>query len=114
MRTSPLGRHLSANKQNSVKPRRPPRSPPPSAEIVDNLLSLLVANLHKLFTEVASFPFNNDRGELPAKISSQSLILRAVVMLKAPREPGWVVDGPITPNNGKIYDPLRHQKPSFL
>jgi hypothetical protein len=73
-----------------------------------------MANLDKLFTEVASFPFNNDRGEFPAKISSQSLILCAVVMLKAPHEPGWVVDGPTTSNNGKICDPMRHQKPSFL
>jgi hypothetical protein len=73
-----------------------------------------MANLDKLLTEVASFPFNNDRGELPTKVSSQSLILCAVVMLKAPREPGWVVDGPITPNDGKISDPLRHQNPSFL
>jgi hypothetical protein len=114
MRTSPLGRPRTPISNTRSSPSRPPRSPPPSTEIVDNLLSLLIANLDKLFTEVTSFPFNNHRGELPAKISSQSFILCAVVMLKAPHEPGWVVDGPTTPNDGKICDPLRHQKPSFL
>ena len=56
MRTSPLGRHLSANKQNSVKPQPAPRSPPPSAEILKDLASLLVANLDKLVIEATVVP----------------------------------------------------------
>ena len=60
----------------------PARSPPPPAKVLNNLASLLMANLDEVFAKISSFPFNNYRSKFPAEISSQGFILLAVIMLK--------------------------------
>src|ERR1700728_4601381 len=63
-----------------------PERTPPFPEVLDDLARLLVAYLDEFVGEVAAFPFDDHRGELPAEVLPQSFIRRTVIMLKPSRQ----------------------------
>ena len=109
MRTSPLGRHRAPVSKTRSSPSRPPRSSPPPAEIVDNLLCLLMANLDKFIVKAPTLPLNYYRGKYPAKILSECLVTETPICFQAPHKPIWVVDRACAAYDCVICDLIRHQ-----
>ena len=69
---------------------------------LDDLIRLLVTDLHQFIREVSALPLDDHRREAPAKVPPQGLVGRAVVVFEPPGKSPRVIDGPISADDRVI------------
>jgi hypothetical protein len=78
---------------------------PPLAEVLNDLLSLLVTDLDQFLPEVTMFPLNYSRRKCPAEILPQPFIGESVSSeFQSAYKPIWVVHGPIATDDSVESD----------